>query len=311
MTSHLAIGIACALLAAVLGTGWQLATRYGVTSTLGPWEIAVLRYGVPALVLLPVWIRVGLKPASMRWPHLVLLVAGGGLPFGLLVVSGAQFAPAAHLGVFMAGTMPLFTALLAWAVERDRVSPLRLLGFVVILAGVALAGFSGTAPAGSWRGDLLFLAAAAAWAVHTVAFRRSGLGPWQGAAVTNGWSAVVLLALLPFVGAPRLLTAPAGDLLLQFAWQGLLAGLMGLVAYMAAVERLGAARAALSSALVPVFTALGAALLLGEPLGAQVGVAVALVSAGVVLASGALPFGARPARSAPTSAPRTSPAETR
>ena len=306
MTPHLAVGMGCALAAALLGTGWQLATRYGVTSTLGPWEIAVLRYAVPAAVLLPLWARIGWKPAGMRWTHLLLLVAGGGLPFGLLVVSGAQFAPAAHLGVFMAGTMPVFTAALAWAIEREPVAPVRMFGFAAILAGVSLAGFSAAAPPGSWRGDLLFLAAAAVWAVHTIAFRRSGLSPWQGAALTNGWSATALLLLLPFVGAPRLLTAPVADVVLQLVWQGLLAGLLGLVAYMMAVARLGAARAALSAALVPALTAAGSALLLGEQPGPQGWLAVALVSAGVVLASGTTRGAV-----APTSVPRTSPAGTR
>jgi drug/metabolite transporter (DMT)-like permease len=122
MSSLPLAGVACALAAALLGAGWQLATRHGVTTTLGPWDLACLRYGVPALVLLPLWLRTGLKPRGMGGLALALLVAGGGLPFGLLVVGGAQYAPAAHLGVFMAGTMPLFTALLAWIVDREPVA---------------------------------------------------------------------------------------------------------------------------------------------------------------------------------------------
>jgi drug/metabolite transporter (DMT)-like permease len=286
MSSNLFVGTLAALLAAALGAGWQLASRHGVTTTLGPLEIALLRYGVPAVVLLPVWRRAGWRPRAMTWPHLAVFVAGG-LPFGLLVLAGAQFAPAAHIGVFMAGTMPVFTAIAAWLVQREPISWPRAVGFAVILAGVGSLGLSGWQPAGAWRGDLLFLLAAMAWAAHTVAFRRSGLTPWQGSAVVNGWSALAVLLLVPWWGVARLLTAPLHDVLVQLAWQGVLAGLLGLGAYMVAVARLGSARAALSSALVPALTATGAAWLLGEPLGAGTAAAAALVGVGVVLASGA------------------------
>jgi drug/metabolite transporter (DMT)-like permease len=290
MTTNLWLGIAAALTSAVIGAGWQLASRHGVTTTLGPIEIAVLRYGLPMLVLLPLWARVGWRPKSMSWGHLAVFCAGG-LPFGLLVVSGAQFAPAAHIGVFMAGTMPIFTAVAAWIADREPISPTRAGGFAVILAGVGLLGGVATQGLGSWRGDLLFLLASMAWAAHTVAFRRSGLTPWQGAAVANGWSMLALLLLVPFLGAGRLLTAPLGDVLFQAAWQGVFGGLLGLVAFMAAVARLGSARAALSGALIPVLTATGAAWLLGETVDRTTAMAVALVALGVVLASGA--FAAR------------------
>ncbi|MEP6791392.1 MAG: DMT family transporter, partial [Ramlibacter sp.] len=211
-------------------------------------------------------------------------------PFGLLVMTGAQFAPAAHIGIFMAGTMPLFTALAVWLMLGEAVRGLRWIGFALIVSGVtALASASlANGTAASWRGDALFLLAAALWAVYTLAFRRCGLTPWQGAAVVNAWSALLLLAMLPWLGAPRLLTAPWQDLLFQGVWQGGIAGLLGIVSYTAAVHRLGASRASLSAALVPPMTSLGGALALGERLGWPTMLAAMLVAAGVALASGAL-----------------------
>src|SRR5690606_27960664 len=98
MSPATVLGIAAALLAALLGAGWQVLTRFGVTASLGPIEVAVLRYFIPAAVLLPVLRQVGLRPADLSWGCLAVLVAGGGLPFGLLVLGGAQHAPAAHIG---------------------------------------------------------------------------------------------------------------------------------------------------------------------------------------------------------------------
>lgn len=290
MSNPLVLGTAAAVSAALLGVAWQLLTRHGVTTTLGPVDIAWLRYGIPALVLLPVLRRVGLRPAGLPAWRLALLVGGAGLPFGLLVVGGAQHAPAAHMGVFMAGTVPVFVALACRLLLGEAITPVRWLGLALIASGVAWLGASafGAASLAAWRGDLLFVVAALAWTAYTVAFRGCGLGAWQAAAVINAWSALGLVALLPFSGESRLLTAPWRDVAVQALGQGVLAGLMGIIAYMAAVSRLGSARAALSSALVPPLTTLGAAWLLGEPAGPAAWAAVLLVACGIALASGAI-----------------------
>ena len=167
------------------------------------------------------------------------------------------------------------------------IAPNATLNFEVELLGIAVfAADTGAAVvAGAWRGDLLFMLAAALWAAYTLVFRRSGLTPWQGTALVNTWSALLLLPLLAAGGASRFWTAPLADIALQAAGQGVLAGLLGLVTFLAAVTRLGAARAALSAALVPLMTTLGAAALLGEPVTAVVLAAVGLVMAGVALAA--------------------------
>lgn len=289
MNRNLFIGLLAALAAALIGSGWQIASRHGVTTTLGPLEIAVLRYGVPAVVLLPLLFQTGLLPTGLPRRRLVLLVLGGGLPFGLLVLAGVQWAPAAHLGVFGGGSVPLFTALGARLAYGERISGLRQAGLLLIVGGMAVFGASSLADAAqTWRGDLLFILAAMVWAIYTLAFRNNSLTPWQGAAVINAWSSLLLLPVLLVVGVPKLLTAPWADVAWQAMGQGVAAGLLGLVTYMIAIARLGAARASLSAAVVPLSTALGAAWLLGEPLGAGTLVASALVACGVALASGAL-----------------------
>ena len=287
MTRNTFIGMMAALAAALVGSGWQLTSRHGVTTSLGPLELAVLRYGIPAVVLLPLLLKSGFLPRGLSRPTLLLLVASGGLPFGWMAVQGAQWAPAAHIGVFVSGSIPLFTALGGWLLTRQRLAWQRMAGLVLIVIGLADFGLSDFAMlAASWRGDVLFLIAAVMWAVHTLAFQRCGLTPWHGAALFNFWSAVLLLPVVAIFGAPKLLTAPWTEVAFQALGQGVMAGLLGLVTYMAAIARLGAARASLSAALVPLLTALGAAALLHEPLTASTLVALPLVMTGVALASG-------------------------
>ncbi len=289
MDRNLPIGFFAALAAALVGSAWQLISRHGVTTTLGPLDIALLRYGIPALLLCP--FLFGQAPSSPKAPRmaLVLLVLGGGLPFGLLVLAGAQWAPASHMGVFLAGSLPLFTAIGARIHKGEKVQGLRLIGLCCIALGMALFAVASFRPGSlSWQGDLLFLAAAMLWAVYSLAFGHCGLTPWQGAAFVNGWSTLLLLPLLWFTGMPRLLGAPWPDVALQAVGQGVVAGTLGLVIYAVAISHLGAARASLSAAAVPVLTTLGAAFFMGEPITVAVVLALALVVPGIVLASGAI-----------------------
>jgi drug/metabolite transporter (DMT)-like permease len=289
MPHTLLVGLLAALAAALIGSGWQLASRHGVTTTLGPLELAVMRYGIPALVLLPLLLRGDAPWSGITLRTKAMLVLGAGLPFGLLALAGARYAPAAHMGIIMSGSMPLFTALGGWAVRGDVIAGARLAGLVLIAAGMALFGFGSLGdPSASWRGDLLFLLASMLWAAYSLAFARAGVTSWQGAAFVNAWSALLLLPIVLVVGVPRLFTAPWTDVAWQALGQGVVAGMLGLVTYTAAIKRLGAARASLSAALVPVMTALGAAWLLGEPLTGATLLALALVVPGVALAGGAL-----------------------
>lgn len=302
--SAVALGALATLAAALIGSGWQIVSRHGVTTSLGPLELAVLRYAVPALLLAPLWCRRSGWPPSVSVARLVLLVLCGGLPFGLVVLAGVQWAPAAHMGIFMAGSMPLFVAMGGWVALGDRPGRVRVLGLALMLAGVLTLGMGAWRDGlAAWRGDLLFVLAAAMWAVYTLAFRGCGLSPWQGAALVNLGSAVALLPVVLVWGAPRLVSAPWRDVALQAFGQGVMAGVLGLVAYSVAIARLGTARAALSAALVPVFTALGAAWLLGESLEGRGWVALALVVPGVVLASGAVSQGLGWLRAAPKGTP--------
>ncbi len=292
------VGYGAALAACLLGAGWQIATRSGVSTTLAPMDLALLRYAVPGLVLLPLWLRTGLVPRTLGRGTLLVIVLGAGLPFGLAGMEGARLAPVAHMGALLPGAMPLFVALLAYVLLRERLSAWRWSGFALIALGIlaiawpALAGLS----ASHWRGDLLFLAAALLWAFYTVAYKKSGLSPWQAAALINGWSMLAVLPLWLTSDSARLLEAPLADVATQVVWQGLLAGLTGIWIYGVAVAAIGASRAAAFGALVPLLVALGGWLLLGETVDGLTAAAILVTAIGVALSTGL--FEGRPPRRA-------------
>ena len=287
--SRFAAGLLAGVVSALIGGTWQVVTRQSTTTTIAPADLAILRYVIPTLVLLPITMRIGLLPHGVSRRLIVIMVMGAGLPFGLVAMSGTMFAPSAHMGVLMAGASPLFAASLAWILWGDRPNRWRLLGLAFMALGVAVltSKVASGLSSGAWRGDLMFLLAAALWAGFTLSFRRSGLTAWQGAALINAWSALLLLPWLMLRDQVHLFDAPVRDVVWQALWQGVLAGLLGLWTFAAAIARLGAARAAAFGALAPVVSALGGWWWLGESLTAVDGMAVASAVLGVMLASGA------------------------
>lgn len=280
--------------AALIGGGWQVATRMATTAThIAPADLVILRYGIPAILLAPILWRMGLVPKKVSRRGLVLIWLGAGLPFGWLAMLGTRFAPPAHMGVLMAGASPLIAAALSWLIWRERANGQRAIGLALMTLAVLLLGAKSllTWSAETWRGDLLFLAAATMWAIYALTFRRLGITPWQAAALVNGWSALVVVVWVvarhlhgDFVALSAL---SAADLAWQGLWQGLLAGVLGLWTYSVAIARLGAAQAAAFGALAPVVSAVGGWIWLGDVLTIIEVIAVAAAVGGVALASGA------------------------
>jgi len=282
---NLRAGLLAWLITVTVGAGWQLATRFGVTTTLTPIDLALLRYVIPAFVLFPVLLWQGFLPKDQPVWILVLIVVGGGLPFGLLGMAGAQFAPASHMGALLPGSMPVFVALLSAIVLGQRFGRGRLVGLGIIILGVScVVGTTLIGTAGGSQiliGDMLFISAGVFWAIYTVAYRRSGLDPWHGAALICFWSSILVVPTWLMSPNAALLDAPLPDIALQVAAQGILAGLIGLAAYGAAIRHLGASVAAVSGAVVPALTALGGFLLLGESLSWLTAIGVICVAGGI------------------------------
>ena len=289
MSRSLLLGLLAGGASALIGAGWQIMTRQSSAHAIAPIDLAVLRYFIPALVLAPVAWRLGLRPAGVPWPVLLVLVAGGGLPFGLLAMTGARFAPAAHMGVLVPGAAPLMAAGLAWLASREAPPRSRIAGLACMAVSVLVLGSRAWGGHGDvWRGDALFLGAAFIWAAFTLSLRRSGLTVLQSAALVNTWSALLLLPWFALRGAPTLAALPWADLAVHGIWQGVLAGLTGFLLFAFAVDRLGPAQAAALGALVPVVSSLGGWWWLGEQLSPAEWLAAAGVTLGVLLASGVL-----------------------
>jgi drug/metabolite transporter (DMT)-like permease len=195
-------------------------------------------------------------------------------------------------------SVPIFVALLALRfAASERSSGLRVLGLLTGLAGVGVV--AGVHPGGGWwgvAGALAVVLASLCYAVTSLYIQRSlVVGSLELAVASVAWGAV---AVLPFALA---------DLPSSVGWKALASvvvlGVVGTGLAQLIVNHLigshGAARSMLVNYLLPGFALLYGATILGEPLtGAKVG-GLALILAGVTLASGLLSWGRGPAPAVP------------
>ncbi len=283
-------GSLAALASVLIWSGWIVFTRHGVTTDTPAVTLGLLRYSIPALIMLPLLLRNGAAYRKAGWFKCAIMICGSGAPFFLVCSLGMTFTPAAHIGVMLPGVMPMFVALFAFLLFGERYTGARLLGYGLVLVGVLGLGGASLLEAGGgdWRGHALLLLSAASWACFTLAFKRSGLTGWQAAALINAVSVVIMVAIDALQDGPRLWDLPWQTVATQGFAQGVLSGLLALAAYSYAVSVLGASKASAFVSLTPALTAVIAALTLSEwPDGVTIA-AIVVVGAGVALASGAI-----------------------
>ena len=275
------------LAAVSIWSGWIVVARLGLRTSLTPWDIAALRFGVAGLLLLPYLLSNGLVLKRLGWIGLAAIVLGGGAPV-LLANAGLQFAPAAHAGALFPGVMPLAVAILAAFVLREAFSGVKRIGFVLILLGVlgiAWEAVDATSIVPT-IGHALFLGSALAWACYTVAMRRARLDGLHAAAIAAVGALILYMPLYLLAAGVTLIKAPWGDLALQAFVQGLLTAIVSLVLYGRAVSLLGASSGAAFAALSPAMTAIMAIPILGEWPTPMDWIAIVAISLGVYIVSG-------------------------
>lgn len=288
------LGFGAAGLVVVFWSGFNIVSRLGGRSALTQFDLAALRFGISALILLPVFVR---RPAAIPWLRLLVLSGFGGLGYALFVYSGFALAPAAHAGILVNGGIPFATAMIAWPLLGFRPNRRILIAFSLTGVGIGLIGYqslSSPAEHGAlqWLGDLLFLGGALCWGVFGVLLRKWHLRPFDAMAGLAICSAVLYLPVYS-IWLPKAMPAvPLPQLMLQGVYQGIVAAVVAGLLFAYASQTIGPIKAALMLALVPGISAFAAVPLLGEPIDSAIVVGLICVTLGAVLgAIASVPFG--------------------
>ena len=303
MTGHrTGVGVVCAVAVLVIWSSFILIGRLNATGahTLLPLDIAFLRFVFSGLgVLGIVAVRSRRAPAGLTARRAALgpltvgqiAALGGfaGVGYCSLAYTGFFFAPAAHASVLMTGSLPLWTAIIAWFVVREPITRASLVAVLLIIAGDALVAESSLRTAstgeGAWKGDLCFLGASMMWAAYTVSCRKWRVGPLD-ATVAIGLSCLATFVPAYALGVAlgwwpsHLAQAGWREITFQIVFQAGFAMLIAGPAFTQVIASFGAVRAAMLTALVPVISALAAVPVLGESLGLVTIAGLGCVTAG-------------------------------
>ena len=257
---------------------------------LAPSTLILGRLGSAALLLAAIAVvRLGprqtLDEIRSAWRWLVVIgLVNTAVPFWLL--SWGEKRIDSGLASIIQGAVPIFNALLAFGFFREaRVTGFRLVGLAVGFVGVAL--LVGAQPQGKLLAALAVVAMALCYAIGTLlAGRHVRRTPPLVVALAS--TAVSTLAALP----AGIVQAPSGT------WHGetiasiLVLGFVGTaIAYLlffALIQRAGPNYATLVTYLVPPIALAYGAIFLGESFGRTAFVALALILAGVALATGSV-----------------------
>jgi len=263
------IGIAFGLLAAVIWGGFLVVSRHGVVLGLEAVDIAFLRYAPAALLMLPILLcQPGRRElVQLGWFKPLMLAALAGPLFLVVGASGFYFAPAAHAAVIQPGGMTLTSVCFAAILFGERLTPAKLTGLALLIAGLAtIAGpdlFSGQSAA--WKGDILFATAGTMFAGFSILVRRWRISAWTSTAIVAVLSGFFFGPLYLLIwGAERLLTTPPHVIIEQVVVQGVLSAVVALFAFARAVHHLGPGRASFFPAMAPSMAILIAIPVLGE-----------------------------------------------
>lgn len=266
---------------------------------MGPFPLMAGRVLIAAGVLW-VYARLRRTPVVLRpwWPQLLALgLVNAAAPF--VLIAQAELELTASLAAILLAVQPLITTLIDSTSVGERISPRRLAGLLLGVAGVAV--LMGWSPVAIDRAFLLSVAAMVAgafcYAIGAIYAKRRlsripvptlALGQQLGAAA---WLAVPALWTLPKASA----TGPAIASLLALA---LLSTALAYVVFFRLLGEIGPVKTSTITYIIPVFGVLWGAVFLAEPLTAGMLAGLGCILASLLLVNN-VPFGGRAAAAHP------------
>ena len=277
-------------LTALIWAGHSIVGRLAV-GQISPMTLTCARWG---LALAPIafaarhTLRRDLEILRPRWRYVAAMGTLGFTAFNALFYVAAHDTGALNLSIIQ-GIVPAFVLIGARLAYGMRVGPLQALGALATMGGVIAIAARGDLD--SLRrlafngGDLLVLFASLLYAGYTVGLRNrpkvSGLGFLAALAFVAFVTSMPLLAVEIASGQ---FIWPTSTGLLALAYAAFLPSFAAQLLFMRGVELIGPGRAGVFVNLVPLFGALLAVGLLGEPFAPYHVAALALVVGGIALA---------------------------
>ena len=255
----------------------------------GPAPMIALRFGLAALLLLPIMLWRGGWPVLRAHPRELLIV---GVPYTavpfMLLAYGSLHLTAGLVAVLNA-TAPLFAALFAHYFLKDRLGFWRATGLVIGFAGVGvlMAGSLSFKSADAWLAVAAVMGTSMSWGFGAQ-YTRKHLAGADALVITVGSLSVASLFLAPFAWATWPAQNPGPRAWAEVAFLGVASSGLGYLMYFRLLRRIGPVRAMSVTFLNPVVALISGALYLGEGVTLQMVFGASVVLLGTALSLGLL-----------------------
>src|SRR5215471_8464452 len=262
-------GVLIAVVSSSLGGTAAAVTLY-LVGNADPITVAILRWGIGLLCLLPTALFLGVRwPPRRDW---VPIVALGLCLFGIFFILyniAVAYTTAARASLALS-TLPLQTMVVGALLRAEALTARKTAGVTIAILGVlaALATGLSAAPPGAWRGELIMTGAVLCMAFYNVLsrplmHRSSALG---FLAVGMGFGAAVLV--LAGLAGNRMSTLAgfAAPQWIAGIYLGVAGGALAFILWVLALQRASPTRVANTMTVNPIAAALLAQQLVGEPI---------------------------------------------
>jgi len=256
------------LLVVIIGLGWGfnwIAARIILTA-LPPWTMRALGIGLGDLTLFAAAALTGISLSVPRGERAKIMIAGFFNVAIFNVCSAyAQIYGTTSRAIVIANSMPIWAALLARLVLKEKLGAIKLFALALCAAGLAVLILP-LARTGFPFGALFALICAWTWAAGTVYLKWAkiraatlAVAAWQ---LLFGWF-MLATGMLIFEGLPHVWPLPT-NVALWIGYNGLIGMGLAYFLWFVVIDRLPATTASLGSLLVPVIGVIGSAWLIGE-----------------------------------------------
>ena len=279
-------------MAVLLWSGnFVLASQF--VGSIPPITLAAFRWGAASIAFLPFIYKQILKDKdallAYKWPILFGALTGVTL-FNTMVYISARTTSTVNMTLF-ATTTPIFVVILSWLFLGEKISRFRAAGLIVAISGmltVATRGDLDVLLNMTFReGDIWMLVAGLFWAIYSIIVKRRPLdiSPYSflGILFVLGLIPLIPAAILEQAYHPEWEITPA--IIGATLYIGLGASLAAFFLWNSAVKIIGPSTSSLFLYFMPVFSGLGAYMLLGQTIIAAQLVGFVLILAGVFLAT--------------------------
>lgn len=265
------VGIALGILAALIWGGYLAYTRAGIVNGVSANEMTLLRFAVAAIIMLPWSIgHLGLIKQHLTLAKALVLTLTAGPLFILLGAGGYEYAPLALGATIQPAVITLTGIFLGTWILGEKLTSTQIFGVFTLIIGTCMVAFYDKSQivaltAQTLQGMLMFVAAGILWALFSYFCKRWAIPPLVATATVASLSAMVYVPIYLWTyGITKLVAIPASTLITQGLVQGVLSGVVAVLAYSKVVQIMGVGKASMFPALVPSVAVLFGVFLVDE-----------------------------------------------